>query len=201
MRNMRSNSPDVVIMYTMKLVNGTVNFIVVDAEDSAANIGQECSHPEMAQIQEATTTPSESPTFHSDEFGSYMFGYAPIRDADGTTVAILCVDITAVATMQLMENLRNSTLTIIVALVVIGTIVIFLFSLTLIRNIEKMNQAAEKISTGDMSANIDINRKDEVGEHADSFSRMIASLKIEMMMRDEEELAKKDSKATNHQEK
>jgi methyl-accepting chemotaxis protein len=160
---MRSNTPDIVNMYVMELVNGTVYFIVDDAESGAASIGQEYSEPEMAQIQEAMTVPSASPAFYSDEFGSYMSGYAPVRDGNGTTVAILGVDVTAVATLKQMENVRNSTLMIIVASVVIGTIVILLFSLTLIRDIKKMNQAAEKISTGDMSANIDIKRKDEVG--------------------------------------
>ncbi len=200
MRNMRSNTPDIVNMYAMKLVNGTVYFIVDDAEEGAASIGQEYSEPEMAQIQEALTTPSASPTFYSDEFGSYMSGYAPIRDANGTTVAILGVDVTAVSTLQQMDNVRNSTLMIIVASVVIGTIVILLFSLTLIRDIRKMNQAAEKISTGDMSANIDIKRKDEVGELVDSFGRMIASLKIEMMMREEEEMARKETEAAERKE-
>jgi adenylate cyclase len=200
MRNMRSNTPDIVNMYAMKLVNGTVYFIVDDAEEGAASIGQEYSEPEMAQIQEALTTPSASPTFYSDEFGSYMSGYAPIRDANGTTVPILGVDVTAVSTLQQMDNVRNSTLMIIVASVVIGTIVILLFSLTLIRDIRKMNQAAEKISTSDMSANIDIKRKDEVGELVDSFGRMIASLKIEMMMREEEEMARKETEAAERKE-
>lgn len=200
MRNMRSNTPDIVNMYAMKLVNGTVYFIVDDAEEGAASIGQEYSEPEMAQIQEALTTPSASPTFYSDEFGSYMSGYAPIRDANGTTVPILGVDVTAVSTLQQMDNVRNSTLMIIVASVVIGTIVILLFSLTLIRDIRKMNQAAEKISTSDMSANIDIKRKDEVGELVDLFGRMIASLKIEMMMREEEEMARKETEAAERKE-
>jgi len=201
MRDMRSNSADIINIYTMKLSGDNVSFIVDDAEDGAAAIGQEYSHPELAQIKEALTTPSASPTFYSDEFGTYMSGYAPIKDANGTTVAILGVDVTAVATLQQIDNVRNSTAIIIVLSVVIGTVIILLFSLTLIRDIKKMNQAAERISTGDMTASIDIKRKDEVGELADSFGRMIASLKIEMMMRDEEELARNEAKAAKEQEK
>ena len=201
MRHMRSNSADIVNLYAMKLVGDNVYFIVDDSEDGAAAIGQKYSQPELTQIREALTTPSASPTFYSDEFGTYMSGYAPIRDANGTTVAILGVDVTAVATLQQIDNVRNSTALIILISVVIGTIIILLFSLTLIRDIKKLNLAAEKISTGDMSAHIDVNRKDEVGELADSFGRMIASLKIEMMMRDEEELAKMEAEAAGNQEK
>ena len=201
MRDMRSNSADIINIYAMKLAGDNVSFIVDDAEDGAAAIGQEYSHPELAQIKEALTTPSASETFYSDEFGTYMSGYAPIKDANGTTVAILGVDVTAVATLQQIDNVRNSTAIIIVLSVVIGTVIILLFSLTLIRDIKKMNAAAEKISTGDMTASIDIKRKDEVGELADSFGRMIASLKIEMMMRDEEELTRKETEAERAQEK
>ena len=201
MRHMRSESSDIVNMYTMKLVNDTVYFIVDDAEDGPASVGQLYDHPELPQIKEALISPSASPGFYSDEFGTYMSGYAPIKDANGTTVAILGIDVTAVATLQQIDNVRNSTALIIVASVVIGTIIILLFSLTLIRDIKKMNIAAEKISTGDMTASIDIKRKDEVGELADSFGRMIASLKIEMMMRDEEELAKKEAEAAAAEKK
>jgi adenylate cyclase len=188
-------------MYTMKLVGDKVYFIVDDSDDDPSAIGQLYAEPELTQIKEAMTSPSASPSFYSDEFGTYMSGYAPIKDANGTTVAILGVDVTAVATLQQIDNVRNSTAMIIVASVVIGTMIILLFSLTLIRDIKKMNAAAEKISTGDMTASIDIKRKDEVGELADSFSRMIASLKIEMMMRDEEGLDQREAEAVAAEKK
>ena len=201
LRNMRAYSADIQNMYTMKLVGDKVYIIVDDSDDDPSAIGQLYAEPELTQIKEAMTSPSASPSFYSDEFGTYMSGYAPIKDANGTTVAILGVDVTAVATLQQIDNVRNSTAMIIVASVVIGTMIILLFSLTLIRDIKKMNAAAEKISTGDMTASIDIKRKDEVGELADSFSRMIASLKIEMMMRDEEGLDQREAEAVAAEKK
>ncbi len=147
------------------------------------------------------TIPSASPTFYSDEFGPYMSGYAPIKDSNGTTVVVLGVDVTAVATLQQIDNVRNSTAIIIMISVIIGTIIILLFSLTFIRDIKKLNVATRKISTGSMSASMDIKRKDEVGELSDSFGRMIASLKIETMMRNEDEMAKMEAKAAKGQEK
>ena len=109
MRDMRSNSADIINMYAMKLASDNVSFIVDDAEDGRPPSARNIRHPEMAQIKEALTTPSASPTFYSDEFGTYMSGYAPIKDANGTTVAILGVDVTAVATLQQIDNVRNST--------------------------------------------------------------------------------------------
>jgi hypothetical protein len=114
MRDMRSDSADIVNIYAMKLAGDNVSFIVDDADEGAAHIGQEYSHPKLVQIKEAPTIPSASATFYSDEFGTYMSGYAPIKDSNGTTLAILGVDVTAVATLQQIDNERNSTAIIIV---------------------------------------------------------------------------------------
>jgi adenylate cyclase len=50
----------------------------------------------------------------------------------------------------------------------------------MIRDIRKLNDTAEKISMGDTGVMVDVKRNDEIGELADSFSRMVASLKIMM---------------------
>ena len=55
-----------------------------------------------------------------------------------------------------------------------------LFSQTIIRDINKLNRTATKISLGQMDVTVDVKRHDEIGELAESFSRMQASLKIMM---------------------
>ena len=62
--------------------------------------------------------------------------------------------------------------------------IVLVFSKTIIRDINKLNQTATKISHGQMGVMVDVKRKDEIGELAESFSRMQASLKI-MMNHDE----------------
>jgi HAMP domain-containing protein len=53
-------------------------------------------------------------------------------------------------------------------------------SITKIRDIKKLNKTAEEISKGNMDVAVDVNRKDEVGDLAESFGRMVASLKFMM---------------------
>ena len=55
----------------------------------------------------------------------------------------------------------------------------------MIRDIRSLNDSAARISCGDMDVFVTVERKDEIGELADSFSRMVASLKI-MMMNDDD---------------
>ena len=64
--------------------------------------------------------------------------------------------------------------------VVVVAVVALLFARTLTDPIKKLRTAADKISTGDTTATIDIKSKDEIGDLAESFERMAASLKIMM---------------------
>jgi HAMP domain-containing protein len=78
--------------------------------------------------------------------------------------------------------------------ILIAGVIIGLFSLTIIRDIKKLNKVAEKISMGDTDVSVDVHRKDEIGELATSFGRMVASLKIMMAVDGEPESAEPDSK-------
>lgn len=68
--------------------------------------------------------------------------------------------------------------------VVLG--VVYSVSNTMASPINQLAEAADKISKGETDVSIDIKRDDEIGELAESFNRMVASLKI-MMMDDEDE--------------
>lgn len=65
--------------------------------------------------------------------------------------------------------------------------IILLFSGTIIKDVNRLNRIANKISMGDMEVKMDIRRHDEIGDLADSFGRMVASLKIMMMEHKETE--------------
>jgi HAMP domain-containing protein len=193
MRSMRANSDFIINVYTMKIVNGEVYFIVDDAEDDGALIGQLYQDPDIENLNIAMNRSSASDSFYSDEFGSYMSGYAPVKDVNNNTVAILGVDMTAIGRMQQINDLRTNNLLIMIGLTILASVLVLFISVTIIRDLKKLNKAAETISMGDMNTEVNVNRKDEVGELADSFGRMIASLKFEIMLREEEEKAKNEA--------
>ena len=192
MRSMRANSDFIINVYTMKIVDGKAYFIVDDAEDGAASIGQVYQDPDMKNIDIAMNRSAASDSFYSDEFGSYMSGYAPVKDANNSTVAVLGVDMTAVGRMQQIDDLRTNNLLIMIGLTIIASALVLFISISIIRDLKKLNKAAETISMGEMNTEVSVHRKDEVGELAESFGRMIASLKFEMMLREEEENTKKE---------
>jgi adenylate cyclase len=92
------------------------------------------------------------------------------------------------------ENFIGNTIYFVMAFaILIAGVIIGLFSLTIIRDIKKLNKAAEGISMGRTDVTVDVHRRDEIGELAGSFGRMVASLKIMMSADEQPESANPDS--------
>lgn len=118
--------------------------------------------------------------FYTDKWGTFLSAYAPIRDSSGTVVGLLGVDMKRDRVVARQEYIDNTIYFVMGAGILLAGLFILLFSKTIIRDVQHLNDVANRISTGDMDVDIDVSRKDEIGELADSFGRMVASLKIMM---------------------
>ena len=84
------------------------------------------------------------------------------------------------------ENFIGNTIYLIIGISVgIAAAIIGAFSVTVVRDLKKLNATANEISQGNTNVIVNVKRKDEIGELADSFSRMVASLKFMMSEQDE----------------
>jgi HAMP domain-containing protein len=189
MQSMRSLSPDVVNIYTMRVEGSNVTFLVDDAESDPALIGQPYALPEQ-RLFDAVNCPQVSDNMYTDEFGSFLSGYARLNVANGNSIVIVGADMSAAKVIQ-RENFIGNTIYVIIGIaVLIAAAIIGAFSVTVVRDIKKLNKTAEEISKGNTNVTINVKRKDEIGELAESFSRMVASLKF--MMGDQQENDKTD---------
>jgi nitrogen fixation/metabolism regulation signal transduction histidine kinase len=109
-----------------------------------------------------------------------------VKDSNGNVVALLGVDMDSAKVMEQQEFIGNTIYLIIGVGILLAAAMIGYFVMNIIRDINKLNRQAEKVSKGDLDVVVDVRRKDEVGELADSFSRMVASLKFERMMHQED---------------
>ncbi len=89
------------------------------------------------------------------------------------------------------DSTQQMTWVVVAIMAVIVAIVSFLFGRSVTNPIKKLTKAAEKVSIGDMNVKIDVKSKDEIGDLADSFGRMVASMKF--MMEDDEPVPSADS--------
>lgn len=184
-RDMRALSKNIVNFYVMRVEGDKVMFLLDDLPlaDDPAQIGQEYDQPE-AKVFSAVNGIEVSDNLYTDEWGTFLSGYAPVKDANGKTAFLIGADMLAQTVID-RENFIGSTIYLIMGIgILIAAAIISLFSVTIIRDIKKLNLAAEKISMGDTDVHVDVHRQDEIGELAASFERMVASLKIMMSMDD-----------------
>jgi adenylate cyclase len=193
LQRMRSVSPNVSNLYIMQIQGDKVVFLVDDAEDQPALIGEVYEQPEP-RVFLANKSIQVSENLYTDEFGTFLSGYAPILGTSGSSTLIIGADILADTVVQ-RENFIGNTIYFVMGFaILIAGLIIGLFSLTIIRDIKKLNRVAEKISLGDTDVAVDVHRKDEIGDLAASFGRMVASLKIMMAADSQPEPSTPESK-------
>lgn len=184
LNTIRKSHPDLKYLYTMKKT-GDGLFFMVDAdygntEDPGAKIGEKYEelNPELLKGFEAASVDNE---FTTDKWGTLLSGYAPLRDSKGAIIGLVGVDMASNMVMQKQAFIGKTIYIIMLFGILLAGLFILIFSKTIIKDIHKLNSIANDISMGKMDVDMDVARKDEIGELADSFGRMVASLKIMMM--------------------
>lgn len=130
--------------------------------------------PEMLKAFEGATADKE---LTEDEWGLLLSGYAPIRDKNGATVAILGVDITAPEVYGIQRAVHKEAIFVLVLGLILSVVLGMLLSGSITNPIEKLVEATRHISQGDLKHRVVVKRKDEIGELADCFNTMAESLR------------------------
>ncbi|MDO9390330.1 MAG: HAMP domain-containing protein [bacterium] len=187
-QKIRANNPNIKYIYTMRRAGDGVEFVIdadYGAEEDAASIGEAYEQgPNYKELMDGFERNSADKEFTTDQWGVVLSGYSPIRDSLGNSVGLLGVDMDSKEVIARQQFIQNTIYYIIGIAILLAGIIVLLFSQTIIRDINKLNRTANNISLGQMDAVVDVKRRDEIGELAESFSRMQASLKI-MMNQDE----------------
>ena len=186
---MQESNEEILYLYTMRKIGDDVAF-VVDAEygisEGTAGINEVYDTP-TEEMFLGFEGPISEKEFTIDEWGVVMSGYAPVLNSKGETVGIVGIDMNSQKIIDRQDFIGNIIYVIILVSVLIAGGFVAMFARSMIRDIHKLNDTANKISMGDTSVTVDIKRDDEIGLLAESFSRMVASLKIMMMDRDDQE--------------
>lgn len=107
----------------------------------------------------------------------YITAYEPIKNIDNKIIGILYVGMLEKPYIDTTKRVML-TFTIMASLCIVLLLVILYFSTTRIINpLQKMVVATQKIAKGDLSHEVKVNSKDEIGNLADSFNQMTADLK------------------------
>lgn len=169
---------DIKYIYTMRMNQDRLEFIVdADTEDGAA-IGEEYEiYDEIAEAFKGNVTVDRKMT--SDEWGDFYSAFAPIYNSAGQIIGIVGVDCSATA-IKVQENsfIRQFLVIELVGLavaIILSMIISGVLSKSVSTIAGKMSELAMK--EGDLTQKISVRSKDEVGDIANSLNVFLENLR------------------------
>lgn len=174
--------PDLIFVYTLRKDEQGIYFVVdagLPGEPDISEFGERYLQPSALLVESFDTLHGTllEPDFYTDEYGTFLSGYAPISSSDGKRVGVLGVDISA---NTILAKEREY---------LVRLIVIFLSSLPLLvmggiisanylaRPIIEIGNAARRISTGELTFRMTkIPHTRELAELANDLNAMTVNL-------------------------
>lgn len=196
---MQESHPDIVYMYTYVKSGDDLTAFIVDAEygledGDSAIIGEVYEDTTEVMLNSFVDYPTAEDEFVSDRWGTYLSGYAPIKNSGGEIVAALGVDMLSSTVLAKQDFIGNTIYLIIAMTVVVALLIVLYYSATMSKDIKKLNKLAREVSLGQIDHDVELKRNDEIGQLAESFQRMITSLRIMRMYPDDKKNDKKKKK-------
>lgn len=129
--------------------------------------------PEML---EGFTAPSADRELETDPWGVTLSGYAPILDANGKTIAILGVDILADDIYKMQQEITQRMLVALFSGVLFCCLLGILISGSVSDPVRKLAEGTRQLAEDNLDYRVEVHSRDEIGELANSFNEMAASL-------------------------
>ncbi len=148
----------------------------VDRNRTAARPGDLYDASGFPELLEGFLGPSVDRKFQNDPWGVTLSGYAPIIRSDGEAIAVLGVDMMAddVAFMQ-REIQRRMTLVFFSGILFCGGLGILIAG-SVSGPVRKLTEGTRQLAGENLDYRVVVRSRDEIGELANSFNKMAASL-------------------------
>ncbi len=185
LRKVKDANPMIKYIYIMeKTEKRWIWRFVVDPDPSGKDIeGKFTSYPgdtydvrRCPGILRALYAPSADKSFTFDEWGVFLSGYAPIRNAKGDAVYVLGVDMPAQDVYSLKKRIYLYTALVLLVGLFISIIIGLVISGRITDPIKKLSEGTRHIAAQDLDYNVDIKGNDEMARLGRSFNSMAHSL-------------------------
>jgi len=165
---------------------GILKFIV-DAEAGEADTqgpqtypGYEYDATRFPEMVKGFEGPAADRTLEKDEWGVFLSGYAPIRDASGKAVAILGVDMRAEDVYSVQKEVRKRAVSVFILGLGLAIIFSFFISAGVSRRIRELTRGVDRLAQGDFDHRIAEKGDDELARLIRFFNKMSGALKFYM---------------------
>jgi methyl-accepting chemotaxis protein len=180
---------DIAYIYTMRYVGDELQF-VVDADTDVENRSAIGEHYESYDVIEQAYRGKVmvDDEFTSDEWGHFYSGFAPIYNSAGEVAGIVGVDC-SVASIEAENQSMIRTVVIIECIsLVVSLIFALIISGCIARNVKAVDKKVKELasSEGDLTKEISVKAKDEVGSIAYNMNQFLGSLRNMLLQIDED---------------
>ena len=158
--------------------------LIASSDPAGANFAPPESAEWMALL--GTADGNGTTTLRTTSAGPAAFGAAPISDERGNRLATVVVAVTALPTPEGLDFLRGlavfgfASIVVLLAASVFALVsssaVAILLARGVVKRLERLGAAAERLAHGDLSQRVEAGPDDEVGQLARRFNRMAADL-------------------------
>lgn len=146
-------------LYTLiKLDDKTAGFLV----DASGFLDKYEITDEINQAFKGNIVVQDS--IYTDEYGTFISAFAPIKNSSGKIIAVVGADCDAKFFADTKNLLYKSLIITIVLNIIISIILVLIFSNKLKANIKNLSLNLDKMSNGDLTEEIKLNSNDEIEE-------------------------------------
>jgi diguanylate cyclase (GGDEF)-like protein/putative nucleotidyltransferase with HDIG domain len=142
-----------------------------------AHVGCPWDVTDRPDVNNAFRRATTDPVIRRDKWGTWLSGYAPVRDSEGRTVAIVGLDMSADQLLRAEDTIRLSGVLAVLTAFVLATVLSLALSAKISKPIMQLTDATRQIADGNLDYTISIESNDEIGSLASSLNRMVASLR------------------------
>jgi len=153
---------------------------IIDAEEDPNLV----SHPgdlyDVSEYPELTAGlygPSADKHIAEDAWGTWLSGYAPIRDGDGIAIGIVGLDMSADAVAVEEKHMKEALIGCILGAALLSGVLGPIVARHFTQPIRILHKCAEDVAKGDLQVVAKVYRKDELGELAEQFNDMVKHLR------------------------
>lgn len=173
------NKANVAYIYTLREIDeNTTEFIVDAAEEDPTELGYEYDYLPAMKFAFSGKSASDD-ELYSDEWGTFLSGYAPVFDSRGKVDSIVGVDIDALYIINEKSEIKNEILFNLFISILITIILALFLARSIVKPIKFLVRRFESLSEsgGDLTNKINIKTEDELQDLGDALNKFIDNIK------------------------
>lgn len=167
------------------------NGIIEDSE-MKANLGEEYNTSSFSDLEAGLKAPSVDQSFTYDQWGTWISGYAPLKDKAGKSIAIVGIDLSATVINAQRAEVRRSILYADLITLPIIILIAILLAWKLGRPFKILALGMDRVAHGDFTDQLPVTGRGEERHFAELFNSMIAMFSTKV--HEQNSVEKKDKK-------